>query len=114
MIEEVSPLFVPRVAAYDVWLWQVAGGYWVVAVMQGGLLRYSDDLGIWKICNAAVCGMDVLQLPSFIEMRQPPHSWSRATTGWREWGIVVVTIVLVLIRLLFILEVGLETGDKRD
>ncbi|KAM0546769.1 hypothetical protein ACHAPJ_010698 [Fusarium lateritium] len=104
----LSPLFIPRVVAYDPWLWQVAGGYWIIAIMQGGLLRYTDELGIWKISNGAVCVMDVLITLSTWEMRNPPHNWSMETMTARDWSNVVGAVLFAVIRTLFNLEVGFK------
>ncbi|KAF4430271.1 putative beta-mannosidase mnda [Fusarium austroafricanum] len=106
ILAHLSPLFSPRVEAYDPWLWQVAGGYFVISVMQGGLLRYTQDLNIWKICQGAVCIMDIVILCSMWEMRNPPHNWFTPAMSQKDWGQVYGTAAFALIRIFFILEVG--------
>lgn len=113
MLAQLSPLFSPRVEAYDPWLWQVAGGYVVISAMQGGLLRYTNDLNIWKICQGAVCAMDLMILFSIWEMRNPPHSWSMATMSAKDWANVYGTAAFALIRIFFILEIGFQKPTKK-
>jgi hypothetical protein len=109
----LSPLFTPRAVAYDPWLWQVAAAYWIIAVIQGGLLRYTDDLGIWKICNGAICIMDIMLMFSMWEMRQPPHNWSMATMSQQDWSNVYGAAVFAVIRIFFILEVGFSSQKNK-
>ncbi|KAM0338675.1 hypothetical protein ACHAPU_011232 [Fusarium lateritium] len=108
----LSPLFTPREVAYDPWLWQVAAAYWIVAVLQGGMLRYTNDLGIWKFTNGAICIMDIMILISIWEMRLPPHNWSMATMSQRDWSNVYGGAVFAVIRILFLLEVGFSKQNK--
>ncbi|KAH7245627.1 hypothetical protein BKA59DRAFT_172943 [Fusarium tricinctum] len=113
MLGMLSPLFTPRAVAYDPWLWQVAAAYWMTAVIQGGLLRYTDDLGIWKICNGTICIMDVMLLFSMWEMRQPPHNWSMATMSHQDWSNVYGAAIFAVIRIFFILEVGFSSQKNK-
>lgn len=110
----LSPLFVPRYEAYDPLLWQVAGGYWITSIMQGLLLRQTNDIKIWKAANFAVLVMDLLILGSMWEMRGPPHNLAQGMVS-RDWGNAIGAGAFAALRIAFLLEVGFKKESvKKD
>ncbi|CAG9982204.1 unnamed protein product [Clonostachys byssicola] len=93
----------------DPLMWQLAGLYLLIATLQGGLLRYTDDLGVWKISNFGVMVVDILIVCSLVELKaRTPEGLSVAGMRPEDWLNWVLTILAVVNRLAFILDVGLK------
>lgn len=112
MLGALSPLMLPRPVVFDPVLWQLAGGYWIVTIMQGVMLRYSNDLGVWKISNFAIMVMDLLICGSMWEMRGPPHNLALGMSPM-DWSNALGAGGFAVLRLAFILEIGFEKESAK-
>lgn len=108
----LSPLFLPRHEVYDPLLWQLAGGYWITSIMQGVMLRYSNDLGVWKISNLAIMVMDLLIVGSMWEMRGPPHNLALSMSS-KDWGNAIGAGSFAILRLAFLLDIGFKKESNK-
>nr|OQO05606.1 hypothetical protein B0A51_17661 [Rachicladosporium sp. CCFEE 5018] len=89
---------------------QLAGAWYVIAFVEGVLLRQVDDLRVWKlVCMAIVCS-DALYT----------HSMAQAVGGWgvfvdlgkwttNDWIAAVGTVPFVLVRLAIVSGVGAQS-----
>ncbi|VUC34396.1 unnamed protein product [Clonostachys rosea] len=93
----------------DPLMWQLAGLYLLIAILQGGLLRYTDDLGVWKFTNFGVMVVDALIVCSLVELKaRTPEGLSLAGMRPEDWLNWILTSLAVVARLAFILDVGLK------
>jgi hypothetical protein len=77
------------------------------------LLRYTNDVNIWKIVQFAILWADFTMLTSmYVAMRLEGRL---AVSDWRQedWFGGVITVICTIIRALFVLGVGVkQTGVK--
>lgn len=84
----------------------------MLAIINIFLLRYTEDVHIWKILEIAVLTYDgALLYSSFHALAQQ----DRLNVGsWRfeDWGGIIITFQAAVVRTLFLLGVGLSERDK--
>jgi hypothetical protein len=97
----------------DPLMWQLAGLYLLIAILQGGLLRYTDDLGVWKFTNFGIMVVDVLIVCSLVELKaRTPEGLSVSGMRPEDWVNWVLTILAVVNWLAFILDIGLKPSKE--
>lgn len=100
-ISKLNPL-------YKVFFYQLAGMFFIVFWVQAVLLRYTDDINVWKFVNAGLLGYDFFMLYSGYfaftsQRRNDPKTW-RAT----DWFAVLSTTIIAGIRACIVAGVGLN------
>ncbi len=108
--------FVPNSArnpAHDMLFQQLGGGLLNIAFLSAVLLRYTNDVKIWKIVQLGILIVDVVGLYSLWDGlgrqgRLDPR-------GWRgeDWGCVGITGFVTVLRMMFMAEVGFRSGRAR-
>jgi hypothetical protein len=103
-----------RNPAHDMLFSQMAGAYFVFVVIEGILLRYTDDVNVWKIVNAGFLGWDLFLLHGTYgtlssQGRLDPASWR--TLDCVALGL---TVSVGLLRALMVLGVGVSADSARS
>ncbi|KAH6887126.1 hypothetical protein B0T10DRAFT_490725 [Thelonectria olida] len=77
------------------------------------LLRYTNDVNVWKIVQFAILWADFTMLTSMcVAMR---HEGRLAVSDWRQedWVSIVITVICTILRAVFVMGVGVkQTGVK--
>ena len=77
------------------------------------LLRYSKDIVVWKIQQAATMIYDVVLLWSVYEALGKQGRLSLEGMRWEDWGGIAITGLAVLVRGAFLLDVGLSKQEGK-
>jgi hypothetical protein len=101
---------------FDTILQQLGGSLLMLAVIDIVLLRYTNDINIWKILQLAVLVYDSTLLVSIYYSLGQQGRLSLSALRWEDWGGIVITAQAAVVRSLFLLGVGLGSskGKKRD
>lgn len=80
----------------------------LIAVLHGGLLRYTTDVNVWKIVNFGVLLLDLSLLAGIWD-----GLVNRGISGFGElrsedWMNVVLTSFVTIVRTAFIADVGMQ------
>ncbi|KAH8673798.1 hypothetical protein BX600DRAFT_456211 [Xylariales sp. PMI_506] len=97
---------------HDFLLHQLAALYAFLGIIITVLLRYTADVGAWKIVQGAILVVDLAILVSLYvslgqQGRLDPAVWR--SSDWANWAI---TGVVALLRALFLAGVGLKSEGK--
>lgn len=100
-IEKLNPF-------YKVFFYQIAGMFFIVFWLQGVLLRYTNDLIIWKLVHAALLGYDFFMLYSTYfaltsQRRTDPKTWR-----WTDWFAILSTAIIGALRASIVAGIGLN------
>ncbi|KAH8902288.1 hypothetical protein BR93DRAFT_972682 [Coniochaeta sp. PMI_546] len=103
-----------RDPAHDVLSNLLGGAMFCFAVLQGALLRYTDDTNVWKIVNGGFLSWDICLLYGSYTMlvsqgRLYPSSWRL-----EDWSSMGLTASVGLLRALFVLGVGLSGTSTKS
>ncbi|KAJ3960102.1 hypothetical protein N0V92_003269 [Colletotrichum tropicale] len=104
---------VTRDAAHDLLLYQGGGAMVGCAILNGVLLRYTKDIGVWKIAQAAILAIDLSLLAGTIEVfgnqgRLSPTTWQAG-----DWVGMIITIGVTVARVSFLAELGFKKQKTR-
>ncbi|KAL0932178.1 uncharacterized protein CTRU02_213131 [Colletotrichum truncatum] len=102
-----------RDAAHDLLLYHSGGAVLGSAILNGLLLRYTQDIGVWKFVQAAIVAIDISLLAGIVEVFGKQGRLSPATWQAGDWLGVSITTVVTVVRLAFIAGVGLKEKTKR-
>jgi len=94
-------------------LQQLGGALLMLALIDIVLLRYTEDVGVWKIIQAAVLVYDLSLLYSNYNSLGMQGRLSLQALRWEDWGGIIISAQAAVVRAAFILGVGLGKGDKR-
>lgn len=114
VLASFHPLLVPRDTKYDTLLWFAAGVFAMIAVNHALLLRYTDDIGVWKITNLGVLLLDFALLWAMYEMHFVSPEMSATGIRPEDWVNYFLTLLAVAMRSSFIAEIGLKTEGGKD
>lgn len=91
------------------YFYQIGGmgaSYLVLSVF---LLRYTEDVGVWKILQAAItCADFTLLAATYVGMR---HEGTLSdVSAWRflDWANIVITGICTVLRIAFVLGIGIK------
>ena len=109
--------FVPESVApwnpyFDFCIQQLGGSLIMLAFIDAVLLRYTLDVNIWKIIQAAVLIYDCVMLYSNYYALDQQGRLSIDKMRWEHWGCFVITVQAALVRTAFLLGVGLSEDRK--
>lgn len=76
------------------------------------LLRYSKDIVVWKILQAATMIYDMVLLWSVYGALRMQGRLNLQEIRWEDWGGIAITGLAVLVRGAFLLDVGLSKHGK--
>lgn len=96
---------------HDMLFFHLAGSFMTIAVMSAVLLRYTSDLGVWKIVQFGIILYDFEICYStwyFLgkQSRLDPVLWRS-----EDWGNLTFMAVIIAVRLAFLLGVGLKSAS---
>ncbi|KAF4997426.1 hypothetical protein FDECE_12077 [Fusarium decemcellulare] len=89
---------------------QLAALYAFVAIMFAVVLRATPDIKVWRIIIGAVLLIDIAILASMYVSLEHQGRLELATWRWQDWGNLVFTGGVAIIRSLFLAGVGV--GDQ--
>lgn len=106
--------FSARDPSHDVLFSLVGGAMLCFAVLHGVLLRYTDDVNVWKIVNGGLLGWDICVLCGSYTMlayqgRLDPSSWRVM-----DWAQIGLTTYVGVLRALFVAGVGLGGSSAKS
>ncbi|KAJ0114298.1 hypothetical protein J7T55_010687 [Diaporthe amygdali] len=98
---------------HDMLFFHLAGSFMTIAVMSAVLLRYTSDLGVWRIVQSGIILYDFELLYSLWHFmgkqgRLDPTIWR--LEDWGNWAIVGTVI---LVRLAFLSGAGLKKTNTK-
>ena len=115
--------FVPAAVAphnpdFDFTLQQLGGSLLMLGFIDVVLLRYTNDIKIWKVLEAAVLIYDLSLLYSSYSSLGQQGRLSFGALRWEDWGSIIITAQAVVVRTAFLLGAGLaeqkvSKGSKR-
>ncbi|KAF2706190.1 hypothetical protein K504DRAFT_385897 [Pleomassaria siparia CBS 279.74] len=98
-----------RITPSHTMLLQQSGGFLIsIIVLQVALLRYTQDVNIWKIVQSSILVSD---FTLFYSLWCALDAQKRLHIGMlraEEWGTVGITAFVTVARILFIVGIGLE------
>lgn len=114
-LKQLTVMIRSRNVNYDPVLWQVAGLYLLIATLQAWMLRYTNEIAVWKITTFGVMIVDVMILGSMLELNWGPNGLALGAVRRLDWSNGSLTLIAIFIRIAFIAGVGLETEtEKKD
>jgi hypothetical protein len=107
--------FIPSTLAvrnplHDMLFNQLGAAFFYVATSQAILLRYTNDIGVWKILNGCLLGWDIILLYSFwnglwMQGRLAPGNWRS-----EDLSALIPTMFMTVVRAAVVAGVGLRTS----
>lgn len=93
-------------------LHQLAAMYAFVAIVLGGGLRVSDDIKVWKVIIGGVLVIDIAMLASIYASLDQQGRLGALRSA--DWGNILFTGLVTVIRILFLAGVGVGDIDTRS
>lgn len=116
--DEVVNTYIPRTIAprdpnFDMLLYQLGGYITATGIMSVALLRYTSDVGVWKIFQGAVLVQDLALLYGAYDALAKQGTLH--PSGWRveDWGFIGITVVVSVIRAAFVAGVGFKSSKAK-
>ncbi len=109
----VPALIAPRNPYFDFTLQQLGGALLMLSFIDVVLLRYTNDIKIWKILQVAVLIYDLSLLYSNYSSLSQQGRLNFGALRWEDWGGIIITAQAAVVRTAFLLGVGLSQGKKR-
>lgn len=95
-------------------LHQIAALFSFVAIVEGGVLRATNDLKVWRVVNAGVLVVDLAMLASlYVSLKQQDRLSFEHMRG-ADWGNFAFTSLVTCIRLSFLSGLGVSDEEKTD
>lgn len=92
-------------------LHQLAAMFAFVAVALGGVLRVSDQIQVWRVIIAGVLLVDIAMLGSIYVSLEQQDRLSLGAMRPADWGNVLFTGLVTVIRIFFLAGVGVQARD---
>jgi hypothetical protein len=109
----IPPSYASRNHTHDILLNQLAAAFVYVSLSQGVLLRYTNDITIWKIVNGCFLGWDFILLYSIWFGLSAQGRLDFAEIRGDDWGVIGATLGVTLIRSALCLGVGFRKEKGR-
>ncbi|KAL2785584.1 hypothetical protein BJX66DRAFT_314492 [Aspergillus keveii] len=109
----IPPSYASRNHTHDILLNQLAAAFVYVSLSQGVLLRYTNDITIWKIVNGCFLGWDFILLYSIWFGLSAQGRLDFAEIRGDDWGVIGATLGVTLIRSALCLGVGFRKEKVR-
>lgn len=91
---------------------QLAANLLMVAFLSVVLLRYTADVKVWKILQASILLVDLALLYSQWDAIGKQGRLSLDGMRAEDWGCAAITGTVVLVRLLFLAEIGFAPRNR--
>lgn len=113
----VTNAFVPSTLAphnpyFDFYPQQIGGSLLTIGILDVVLLRYTNDVTIWKILEVAVLLYDLALLWSNYEALKFQGRLSLGGLRVEDWGGIAITAQAAVVRVAFLMGVGLKGVGK--
>jgi hypothetical protein len=82
------------------------------AIIQGVLLRYADDVNVWKIVNIGMFARDACILYGCYTMLGSQGRLAISTWGRDDWMAIGLPVCMGVIRAMYVAGVGLDSSAK--
>lgn len=96
---------------HDMLFFHLAGSFMTISVMSAVLLRYTGDLGVWKIVQFGIILYDFEICYSTWHFMGKQGRLDPAVWRSEDWGNLVFMAVIVAVRLAFLSGVGLKSAS---
>ena len=111
--------FVPESIAplnpyHDFLLQQLGGALLLMAIVDAVLLRYTMDVNIWKILEAATLTYDLVLLYSIHHGLGRQGRLSSGALRWEDWGDIAITGQAAVVRTAFLFGFGLNRKLQKN
>jgi hypothetical protein len=93
-------------------LTQRGGGMLNFGIVSAVLLRYTDDVNVWAIVQAACLAVDLAYYWSVWRVLEAQGRLSPETWRAEDWGSIGITVVAGVVRAAFLMRVGFGRGGK--
>lgn len=87
-------------------LHQLAALFAFIGIVQGGVLRATNEISVWRVINAGILVVDIAMLASlYVSLKQQDRL---AMEGMRanDWGNFIFTTLVTSIRVAFLTGIG--------
>ena len=108
-----SSIYAKPTPPITVLLTQASGAFVMMAYFMIFMLRYTDDVKIWKMFEF---GILITDFTLFLSLSDALGIQGRLDVGairWEEWGTIVITGFVTSVRVAFLVGVGLKEGMGR-
>ncbi len=102
-----------RKPQHDMLFQQLGGSMLHFAFLSAVLLRYTDDLGVWKILQTAFLIVDIVGLFSVWDALGKQDRLYFAAVRWEDWGCLAILGFCALLRVAFLAELGFRRSGSR-
>ncbi|KAF1957946.1 hypothetical protein CC80DRAFT_491269 [Byssothecium circinans] len=99
--------------SHAVLLDQAGGAYVMMAFLMITMLRYTNDLNIWKIFQFSILMTDFALYYAFWKGLKAQGRLGLESLRWEEWGTLGLVGSGTVLRTLFLLRVGVAKNIKR-
>ncbi|KAF5022891.1 hypothetical protein F66182_5051 [Fusarium sp. NRRL 66182] len=114
MLDSLIPLSIsPYNADQGFFFHQLAALYAFVGMILAGVLRASSDIKVWRIVIGAVLLVDLSILVSVYVSIEQQGRMDLAKLRWQDWGNLVFTGWVAVLRSLFLAGVGVGDGNNK-
>ncbi|KAL3461962.1 hypothetical protein BJX64DRAFT_260046 [Aspergillus heterothallicus] len=91
-------------------LTQMGAAFLYVGLSQGLLLRYTSDVGVWKMLNLSLLGWDAILLWGLWDGLSAQGRLSLDGLRGNDLQVIVITAVTTIVRAVFVAGVGLRSA----
>ncbi|KAF2735271.1 hypothetical protein EJ04DRAFT_563450 [Polyplosphaeria fusca] len=91
---------------------QLGGAFMQMAFLMIFLLRYTADVGVWKLFEAAILITDFTLFYSNYAGLVAQERWQMDKIRWEEWSTFAITAFITVVRVLFLAGVGMGRRTK--
>lgn len=83
-----------------------------VGIVQGGVLRVTDDFKVWTVINAGILVVDIAMLVSLYASLEQQGRLSLGLMRSGDWGNLAFTALVATIRIAFLARIGISNGTR--
>jgi hypothetical protein len=104
----------PHNPQFDFLLQQLAGSLLLIGFLATSLLRYTQDIAIWKIFETGILLYDLVMLYSVYDaLSRQGRLGLGAMRATEDWGGLAITGLAVIVRSAFLLNVGIARPSAK-
>jgi hypothetical protein len=103
----------PPTDHFRCFIYQIGGMGTSFLILLVGLLRYTHDINIWKIVQLAILPADFTMLTAIYIGMRISGNLALADWRWEDWFSIVITGICTVLRIAFVLGVGVRDTMAR-
>ncbi|KAJ4264275.1 hypothetical protein NW762_005471 [Fusarium torreyae] len=94
-------------------LYQIGGMGTSYLILQTTLLQYTHDVNIWQMVQLAILPADFTMLAAIYNGMKIEGNLALANWRWENWVSIVITVACTILRVTFVLGVGVKKTRGR-